>query len=735
MGEQPYAETTGDNLNLTIPEPGLSTMKNVCGSIKCVVVVIYGRPLVIEPYLSDVDALVAAWLLEVKVKVYQHCKDSSKYFNGHGRSRRCNSGGNITLWNGGDVYMEEILWGAFSMTIKFRNIKDGFTWIFTSVHGASDPADYSQFWLELEDIRTIIYEPWCVGGDWNVILCQAERNRAGGNKRNIKNFRNFLDSQNLLDIPMGGGRFTWKNSQNSPLLQRLDRFFMSMEWEDKCLGLVQTRLIRPVSDHAPILLSWNGGTSFKSPFRFENYFLSHPDFLNSLRIWWNNLTFSGNPSYILAKKLQGLKFFIKKWGRENFGSLQAEVDRLENLIDVMDSLEEINGLSQEEFAEREDFRIRHKYRSKGITSLVINDNTCHDKDVINAEAKRFYIDLFKEDHALRPTFDDMHLPSMSVQHSIMLEKPFIEEEVTNSITLDWRLNCTNIILLPKIEGAVSMHNFGPISLIGASELIDARERSNNPGLIVKVDLQKAFDNINWSCLDYKMSRFVFGNFWRKWIHWCISTVRFSISLNGSCSEFLRSSKGVIQGNPLSPFLFILVVEVHSFMIQKSVELNLIQGFKSFANGDTINHLQFADDLIMFLDDSEEQVTTLKNLLIAYEMVSGLKVNFKKSSLVAIGNAQFANSCALSFGCPVVQFSLNYLGIPIGSKSKSVTVWEVILQKFQKRLRNWQRRYLSKGGRLILIKHVLCSLPIYYLSLFQIPASIKKINGQHMRSFL
>ncbi|KAI3906164.1 hypothetical protein MKW92_007906 [Papaver armeniacum] len=62
IGEQPYAETMGDNLNLTINEPGLSTMKNVCGSIKCVVVVISGRPLVIEPYLSDVDALVAAWL-------------------------------------------------------------------------------------------------------------------------------------------------------------------------------------------------------------------------------------------------------------------------------------------------------------------------------------------------------------------------------------------------------------------------------------------------------------------------------------------------------------------------------------------------------------------------------------------------------------------------------------------------------------------------------------------------
>ncbi|XP_026430002.1 uncharacterized protein LOC113326498 [Papaver somniferum] len=230
------------------------------------------------------------------------------------------SGGIITMWNGGHVIMEEVLLGDFSLSMRFRNTKDGFIWPFTSVYGASDPADYAQFWQELADIRAIIFEPWCIGGDWNVILCQADRNRVGGNKRNRKKFRHFINSQNLLDIPVEGGRFNWTNSQSSPLLQRIDRFFMSTEWEDRCPGLVQTRLKRPISDHAPILLSCYGG----------------------------------------------LKIFIKKLSRENFGSLQAEQDRLENLIDVMDSLEEINGLSQDEFAERENFRLQHKTASPNL---------------------------------------------------------------------------------------------------------------------------------------------------------------------------------------------------------------------------------------------------------------------------------------------------------------------------------------------------------------------------------
>lgn len=75
------------------------------------------------------------------------------------------SGGIIVLWNGSEVVMGDSLLGAFSLKIKFRNVKDGFVWMFTSIYGAFHPADYVQFWQEIADIRTIMHEPWCLGGD------------------------------------------------------------------------------------------------------------------------------------------------------------------------------------------------------------------------------------------------------------------------------------------------------------------------------------------------------------------------------------------------------------------------------------------------------------------------------------------------------------------------------------------------------------------------------------------
>ncbi|XP_026396249.1 uncharacterized protein LOC113290874 [Papaver somniferum] len=214
-------------------------------------------------------------------------------------------------------------------------------------------------------------------------------------------------------------------------------------------------------------------------------------------------------------------------------------------------------------------------------------------------------------------------------------------------------------IISKFQGAFVDERQITDGILIASELIDARERSNIPGLIFKVDLQKAFDNINWGFLYCTMSRFGFGNFWRKWIHWCISNVRFSISLNDSCSELFRRTKGVRQGYTLSPFLFILVVEVLYLMLQKAAGLNLIQGFKPSANE--------------------------------------LKVNFKKSALVAIENAQFANSCALIFGCLVVKFPLIYLGISLGSKSKSVSVWE-IPASVEKQMDGIMRSFLWGNGK-------------------------------------
>ncbi|XP_026410319.1 uncharacterized protein LOC113305513 [Papaver somniferum] len=162
-----------------------------------------------------------------------------------------------------------------------------------------------------------------------------------------------------------------------------------------------------------------------------------------------------------------------------------------------------------------------------------------------------------------------------------------------------------------------------------------------------------------------------------------------MAINGAASNLFISTKGLKQGDPMSPFLFILVVEVLSLMMKRVASLNLIYGFKPSAEADfEINHLQFADDLIVFLDDNCEQVNNLKNVLLGFELVSGLKVNFQKSALVPVGDAVNASDGAVIFGCSITSFPMKYLGIPLGSKSKAVGVWDTILQNFEKKLSMW-----------------------------------------------
>lgn len=75
------------------------------------------------------------------------------------------SGGILVMWNRAILAMEDNLIGAFSVSIKFRNFSDNFNWIFTAVYGVAGPADYAQFWQEIDDIRLLLTDPWLIGGD------------------------------------------------------------------------------------------------------------------------------------------------------------------------------------------------------------------------------------------------------------------------------------------------------------------------------------------------------------------------------------------------------------------------------------------------------------------------------------------------------------------------------------------------------------------------------------------
>ena len=142
----------------------------------------------------------------------------------------------------------------------------------------------------------------------------------------------------------------------------------------------------------------------------------------------------------------------------------------------------------------------------------------------------------------------------------------------------------------------------------ANERLDSRLKCNSPGVVCKLDIEKAYDHVNWDALLYLLNRMGFGLKWRKWIKACISIVRFSVLVNGSLIGFLGSSRGLRQGDPLSPLLFLLVMEVLSRILKKTEDSGLLRGFhvgpiNSIGVG--ISYLLFADNTILFCDASRE----------------------------------------------------------------------------------------------------------------------------------
>ncbi|GJR33682.1 putative RNA-directed DNA polymerase, eukaryota, reverse transcriptase zinc-binding domain protein [Tanacetum coccineum] len=238
-----------------------------------------------------------------------------------------------------------------------------------------------------------------------------------------------------------------------------------------------------------------------------------------------------------------------------------------------------------------------------------------------------------------------------------------------------------------------------------NEIISWAKKHKKKLLLLKVDFEKAFDCLSWSFLDSIMMQMGFCNTWRKWIHSCLSSAFSSVAfssvlVNGSPTKEFKIEKGLRQGDPLSPFLFILVVEALNVVFLEA-------RYKNIFHGVDVSHLQFADDALIIGQWSLTNIKNLSRILTCFHIASGLKVNFNKSNLFGIGvPTNDVNSMAHSIGCLPSQLPCIYLGLPIGANMTRCSNWTPLVERFQKHLSMWKCKALSYGGRLTLIKFVL-----------------------------
>jgi hypothetical protein len=209
-------------------------------------------------------------------------------------------------------------------------------------------------------------------------------------------------------------------------------------------------------------------------------------------------------------------------------------------------------------------------------------------------------------------------------------------------------------------------------------------------MLFKVDFEKAYDSVDWGYLDSVMKGMSFPVLWRKWVRECVSTATAVVLVNGSPTDEFHLQRGLRQGDPLSPFLFLLAAEGLNVLMKAMVENNLFSGYAvGMVNQVVVSHLQFADDTLLLGNKSWANVRALRAVLVLFESLSGLKVNFNKSLLVGINiSYSWLYEAATVLSCKVGKIPFMYLGLPIGGNPRRLKFWEPIVNRIKSRLSGW-----------------------------------------------
>ncbi|RVW75253.1 Transposon TX1 uncharacterized 149 kDa protein [Vitis vinifera] len=354
--------------------------------------------------------------------------------------------------------------------------------------------------------------------------------------------------------------------------------------------------------------------------------------------------------------------------------------------------------------------------------------------------------LLSEDMGWKEDIGGLQLDQISQQEAEILERPFTEDEIyvalmemngdkapetSMSTVISQSLNNTFLVLIPKKSGAEDLSDFRPISLLGglykllakvlanrmkkvvgkvvsnsqnafvkgrqildasliANEVIDTWQKQKEKGIICKLDIEKAYDSINWKFLVKVLQKMGFGSKWVGWMWSCLSSAKFSVLVNGVPAGFFPSTKGLRQGDPLSPYLFIMGMEVLDVLIRESCG----GGFLSGCN---------------------------------IRAALGLRINLAKSKIIPVGEVVEVE-LAVELGCRVGTLPSQYLGLPLGAPNRAPYIWDGVEERVRRRLALWKQQYISKGGRVTLIKSTLASMPIYQMSIFRMPSGYGSMPG-------
>lgn len=249
-----------------------------------------------------------------------------------------------------------------------------------------------------------------------------------------------------------------------------------------------------------------------------------------------------------------------------------------------------------------------------------------------------------------------------------------------------------------------------------------RGRKSRQKVAVKLDMAKAYDRVEWGFVRRMLDVMGFPECFSRLIMQCIQTVSYAVLIQGRPFGRIVPSRGLRQGDPISPYLFLLVAEGFSSLLRRAERENLIHRVAIARGAPSVSHLFFADDSMLFCDASVRECTNLKGIFGVYEEASGQKINFDKSAMcfsprIPRGDRE---ACCAALDMTVVPCHERYLGLPTVVGRDKKKLFRGLADRVWKRVNGWEGKILSKAGKEVLIKAVAQAIPTYTMSVFQLP---------------
>jgi hypothetical protein len=258
-------------------------------------------------------------------------------------------------------------------------------------------------------------------------------------------------------------------------------------------------------------------------------------------------------------------------------------------------------------------------------------------------------------------------------------------------------------------------------LAWAFEFIYQCEKSKREIIVLKLDFEKAFDMIEHDTIMSILKHMGFDDVWLKWIKCLLDSGHSSILLNGVPGNSFHCKRGVRQGDPLSPLLFVATAELLQVVINKELDDQRLS--LPILCGGKFPIIQYADDTILVMRADTLELRHLKQILLDYAKSTGLKINFQKSNLIPINISDHrAQELAEIFGCAIATMPFTYLGLPMGTTKPNATELMPLVCRIERRVTS-STLLMSHAGKLAYVNAIITSIANFTMCTIEINPKI------------